>query len=228
MTEPERSEATTAIRDKRQQILDGARAVFLDQGFDGASMNDVARVAGVSKGTLYVYFTNKESLFAAVVAAERAKTVWNLTVEAPADGDLAATLRRFGEQFVAYLASAWAVKTNRTVAGIAERMPQVGRDYWESGPGRMLTLMSRFLDAQVIAGRLDIVDTRLAASQLLDLCQSSLIKPMLIAAAPAPGNDEIARVVESAVTVFMRAYGAREAMVLRSAETSIGRSRTGD
>src|ERR1043165_9423332 len=52
---------------KRRQILDGAHKVFMDLGFDGASMGEIARVAGVSKGTLYVYFTDKSQLFGAVV-----------------------------------------------------------------------------------------------------------------------------------------------------------------
>ena len=56
---------------KVRQILDGARDVFLRLGFDGASMGDVARAAGVSKGTLYVYFENKSELFSALIADER-------------------------------------------------------------------------------------------------------------------------------------------------------------
>ena len=48
---------------KRRQIVQGARSIFLAQGFDAASMNDIARAAGVSKGTLYVYFDKKEQLF---------------------------------------------------------------------------------------------------------------------------------------------------------------------
>src|ERR1051325_2997026 len=55
---------------KRRQIIEGARAVFLSQGFDAASMNDIARKAGVSKGTLYVYFRNKEELFEAITEQE--------------------------------------------------------------------------------------------------------------------------------------------------------------
>src|SRR3954453_22537309 len=52
---------------KRRQIMDGAREMFLTQGFDAASMGEIARAAGVSKGTLYVYFKNKEQLFEAIV-----------------------------------------------------------------------------------------------------------------------------------------------------------------
>jgi len=57
---------------KRRQILDGARKVFLDLGFDGASMGDIARAAAVSKGTLYVYFADKCRLFEAIVEEEEA------------------------------------------------------------------------------------------------------------------------------------------------------------
>ena len=55
---------------KRRQIVEGARTIFLQHGFDAASMNDIARAAGVSKGTLYVYFDNKEQLFEAIVHEE--------------------------------------------------------------------------------------------------------------------------------------------------------------
>ena len=55
---------------KRRQILDGARKVFMNLGFDGASMGEIARSAGVSKGTLYVYFADKNRLFEAIVEEE--------------------------------------------------------------------------------------------------------------------------------------------------------------
>src|SRR6202000_2392037 len=55
---------------KRRQILDGARKVFMDLGFDGASMGEIARAAAVSKGTLYVYFADKCALFEAILEEE--------------------------------------------------------------------------------------------------------------------------------------------------------------
>jgi len=56
---------------KREQIVAGAWRVFKRKGFDAASMNDITREAGVSKGTIYVYFSNKEDLFAALVDHHR-------------------------------------------------------------------------------------------------------------------------------------------------------------
>ena len=63
---------------KRRQIMEGARQVFLSAGFDGASMNDVARAAGVSKGTLYAYFNSKDELFEAIIRSEKAQSAERL------------------------------------------------------------------------------------------------------------------------------------------------------
>ena len=70
---------------KRRQILDGARRVFMDLGFDGASMGEIARACGVSKGTLYVYFADKNRLFEAIVeeeAIEQGKMAFNFDPDA--------------------------------------------------------------------------------------------------------------------------------------------------
>src|ERR1700692_4484500 len=73
---------------KRRQIMDGARAVFLAQGFDAASMGEIARAAGVSKGTLYVYFENKEQLFEAIVHEQCQTQAEGLFDLDPDDGDV--------------------------------------------------------------------------------------------------------------------------------------------
>src|SRR6187549_461246 len=80
---------------KRRQILDGARKVFMDLGFDGASMGEIARASRVSKGTLYVYFADKNRLFEAIVeeeSTEQGKIAFNFD---PAR-DVETTLREFG------------------------------------------------------------------------------------------------------------------------------------
>src|SRR5476649_1948901 len=84
---------------KRRQIVDGARKVFLDLGFDGASMGVIARSAGVSKGTLYVYFADKSRLFEAIVeeeALEKGQVEFNLDPER----DVETTLREFGQAYI--------------------------------------------------------------------------------------------------------------------------------
>src|ERR1700677_5249841 len=121
---------------KRRQIIDGARAVFLAKGFDAASMNDIARAAAVSKGTLYVYFKHKEELFEAIVEQEcdaQAEGIFDLD---PNDHDVEAVLKRLGVAYVKFLCRPEKAQAIRTVIAIAERMPEVGRKFYESGPAR--------------------------------------------------------------------------------------------
>ena len=81
---------------KRQQILDGAKRVFLGVGFDAASMNDITREAGVSKGTIYVYFGSKEELFGALIDRERTAIFASLAETLEEGGSIKETLTRFG------------------------------------------------------------------------------------------------------------------------------------
>src|SRR6476659_7052546 len=115
---------------KRRQILDGARNVFMDLGFDGASMGEIARAAGVSKGTLYVYFADKCRLFEAIVEEvvdERRQLAFYFD---PAC-DIKTTLRRFGEAYIGMLCRPRGGSAARMVFAIAERMPEMGRRYYE-------------------------------------------------------------------------------------------------
>src|SRR5690242_16730812 len=98
------SEAPASLdSDKRRQILEGARAVFLAQGFDAASMGEIARTAGVSKGTLYVYFDSKETLFQAIVQEQCLLQAEQVFVLDPANHDVAAALTQLGTTFATFL-----------------------------------------------------------------------------------------------------------------------------
>src|SRR6202167_6078335 len=137
---------------KRAQILDGARAVFLAQGFDAASMNDIARAAGVSKGTLYVYFKHKEELFEAIVQQEcdaQAEGIFDLD---PNDHDVEGVLKRMGVAYVKFLCRPEKASAIRTVIAIADRMPEVGRKFYEAGPARGIAQLAAYIAAQVEAG----------------------------------------------------------------------------
>jgi len=194
---------------KRQQIVDGARKIFLAQGFDAASMNDIARTAGVSKGTLYVYFENKEQLFAAIVQEEclaHAEGVFDLD---PNDHDVEAALLRFGNAYVSFLCRPEKASALRTVAAIAERMPEIGKIFYETGPAVGIARLASYLRAQAEAGVLAIDDFEIAAAQFMDACQSTLFKPVLFNFGSAPASDQINHVVRIAVSTFMAAYGTR-------------------
>ena len=196
--------------DKRRQILDGALDVFKARGFDAASMNDIAAAANVSKGTLYVYFEDKEHLFVALIEREREAQKRGAFEALDEDPDLAHALSNFGERLLRLLVSDFALSAHRIVIGVAERMPELGREFYENGPMQGARRIADYLDRKVAQGQLTIDDTALAAVQFLDLCQSTLLRPRLFNAVRKPPSEaEIARVVASAVEMFLARYATR-------------------
>jgi AcrR family transcriptional regulator len=191
---------------KRKQIIEGARSLFMSQGFDAASMGEIARKAGVSKGTLYVYFGSKERLFEAIVEDERAGQAEQVFALDSTDHDVAAVLMRLGAAFVRFLCQPTAISPLRTVIAIADRMPEVGRKFYEFGPMCGIGRLSKYLQDQVEAGVIAVDDCEVAAAQFLDSCQSTMFKPVLFNAGPPPSEERIAHVVGMAVRVFLRAY----------------------
>ena len=87
---------------KRSQIMRGASQVFLEKGFDAASMNDIARAAGVSKGTLYVYFANKEQLFVELISTEKREEVFRIVSLDFENHDVEAVLKKFRKELKDY------------------------------------------------------------------------------------------------------------------------------
>ena len=195
---------------KHRQIIDGARKVFLDLGFDGASMGEIARAAGVSKGTLYVYFADKNRLFEAIVEREmfdQQKVAFNFDPER----DVATTLSEFGHAYIELLCRPGGGSAIRTVMAIAERMPEVGRRYYEHVLEKTINRLAAYLEAHVAARDLVIPDCQLAASQFMMMCQASLFLPFIFQAAPPPSAERIAEVVASARRMFLAAYQLKQA-----------------
>jgi AcrR family transcriptional regulator len=194
---------------KRRQIVDGARAVFLSRGFDAASMGDIAKAAGVSKGTLYVYFKDKDELFAAIVQGECAMQAEGVFEFDHADHDVEAVLLRHGTAFVRNIGDPSRLSSLRTVIAVAERMPDLGRKVYETGPAVAVAKLSAYLEAQVNAGVLAIDDREVAAAQFIETCHATMFKPMLFNFAPPPSSERIAHVVGIAVRTFLAAYQAK-------------------
>jgi AcrR family transcriptional regulator len=193
---------------KRQQILAGAHEVFGSLGFDVASMDDVVKAAGVSKSTLYVYFRSKEELFTALIAEERERYFQEISAIFNDPGHPAETLRTCGTKLARKLTSTEAMRANRTVIGVVERMPELGRSFFESGPQRGVNLLKHYLDSAVAAGTLAIDDTDMAAKQFIELATAGLLRCRLFGyTSEGPSDAEIARTVEAAVRLFMRGYG---------------------
>jgi AcrR family transcriptional regulator len=203
----DKTESSGNDTSKRRQILDGARRVFLSAGFDGASMGEIAKVARVSKGTLYVYFDSKEALFEALTLEEKAGLAEVLFRLDETDPDVRAAMRRLGISFLNAMLKPDHISSIRMVIGATDKFPRFGQAFYEAGPRTGVRRLKAYLDAQVAAGRLRIDSTEVAAEQFLGLCSVNLFRRAIFGVETDMGEDAIAREIESALQVFFAAYG---------------------
>ncbi|MCK0196831.1 TetR/AcrR family transcriptional regulator [Ancylobacter sp. 6x-1] len=192
---------------KRRDILDGARRVFFDKGFDGASMDEVARAASVSKATIYVYFPSKEELFEALVHTDRARSA-ELLFEIDRDNeDVESQLRRIGVSFMTMMVQPDHIRLVRMVIGVAEKFPNIGKAFYNTGPCNGGRRLADLLRQHADRGHLVLDDEIAAAHLFFNMCQSSITKGLLFGETQQPAPEQIQQTVDRAVRVFLAAYG---------------------
>ena len=192
--------------EKRAVILRAARTVFERSGYDGASMNDIALEAAVSKPTLYVYFDSKERLFDALIEDVACSVPESVLELDASDPDIEAQLVRCGVGLMVKIARPEKIDMLRVVAGAAGKFPEIGQKFFAAGPGRAVEKFKGYLLAVAGRGWLHVSDADLSAFQLLELVQSVHIRRMLFAVAPPPSRAEIERTVKAGVAVFLAAH----------------------
>ena len=124
-----------AIRRGRKfdQVLTGARNVFLRDGFERASVDEIAREAGVSKATLYSYFPDKSQLFTEMAMAECERQA-DAAVEMPdPDAATAEVMRLVALRIVSVVSSDFAQRVYRICVAESERFPDLARTFYTSG-----------------------------------------------------------------------------------------------
>lgn len=196
----------------RKAILDAGEAVFLEHGFLGASMDQVAELAGVSKQTVYAHLQSKEALFLEVVggmtggAGDRlAEQVADPQVDRP----LADFLLDFARQQLEIVLTPRLMRLRRLVIGEVGRFPDLGRMLHERGPGRSIARLARAFEAYRDAGHVAIPDPREAASHFNWLVMGGPVNAaMLLGDEAIPDKDDRLRHARECVRIFLAAYGA--------------------
>lgn len=194
---------------KFDQVLEGARDVFMKVGFEGASVDEIAKAAKVSKATLYSYFPDKRLLFMEVAKVEcrrQADTALEtMDMQAPA----ADVLHDIAVHMVGFFTSDFGQRIFRICVGEADRFPEIGREFYESGPALARDRIADYLRCAHEQGQLDIVDFEFAAEQFAELCKTNLFPRMVFCVNDTFTPAEIERVVNGAVEMFIARYGTK-------------------
>jgi TetR/AcrR family transcriptional regulator, mexJK operon transcriptional repressor len=202
-------EASRSAR-KRLGIIEAATAVFLRNGYLGTSMDEIAALAGVSKQTVYKQFADKERLFTEIVLGtiDQVGEPFFGGIDALEDTeDLETDLRKVAGQLITIVTDPRLLQLRRLVIGEAGRFPELGRTYYERGPGRSTeTLASQF---QVLAerGLLRLDDAQLAAQHFNWLVLSIPLNQAMFSVDLDFNPAELDHYADEAVRIFLAAYG---------------------
>ena len=192
---------------KFDQVLAGARSVFMADGFEGASVDEIARVAAVSKATLYSYFPDKRLLFMEVANAECQRQSREAMDSIDMDSPPREVLTQTGLHFLRFITSTFGLQVFRICVAESDRFPELGQRFYNSGPAVLRAEMAQYFELAQARGELQVEDRILAADQFGELCKADIWPRLIFGVSRSVTDAEMGRVVNGAVDMFLARYG---------------------
>lgn len=150
------------------EILEAALTVFTERGLAGARMEDIAAAAGISKGTLYLYFSGKEELFQEAIREKVAQTLEGLASAAP-PGEPVQRLTRFVEAYWTHLRRPQFASLYRLIMAELHQFPHLVRFYADEVSGRTIALLTELIREGVESGHFRDGDPQVTARMIVGL-----------------------------------------------------------
>ena len=190
--------------ERRQLILDAAENIFLGQGFGEASMEAVAKLAGVSKKTIYAFFETKEALFEAVMKAHTDSSDRPIPAGDVADDKaLEAALGDYLCRLAEFILQPFAVRLFRLTIAEAERFPDIAQAFYREGALRSIFQLEDWLALQTKKGLLKVADPHEAAVFLTSMIILEPLRAAALGVAPLPAKAAMAARVASVTRIFL-------------------------
>ncbi len=195
--------------EKRQAILDAAKRLFPQHGFDGVSMEAIAAEAGVSKLTVYSHYGDKDTLFSATIRAKCEEMLPPTLFIAAAKGPIRRQLTSIARAFFTLATSPEAIGMQRVMSTLTDADSRLAQMFWEAGPQRVHDGFADFLRARIAACQLAITDVDRASSQFFCLLKGELHARLVCGCPGDFGEREVAAHIQATVDLFLRAYTPR-------------------
>ena len=190
---------------KYEDVLGGAREIFLRDGFEGASVDDIARAAGVSKATLYSYFSDKRELFREVTRVECERMAETTLARIDFNAPPREVFTPAAHSLTRFLLSTFSLQMFRTCVAEAARFPELGQAFYQNGPEMGRARMVVYLKLAIERGQLHDVDPDMIAEQFSELCRARLWSRAIFGVQTSFSEVEIDEVANHAVeTVLAR------------------------
>ncbi|MEZ5936930.1 MAG: TetR/AcrR family transcriptional regulator [Hyphomonadaceae bacterium] len=193
---------------RRAAFLAAAREVFLENGYEGASMSEIVRRAGGSMSTLYEQFGDKKGLFQAVVDRRVAEITRQSELELEGHTPLREGLERIGRYYVQQLTSPESLNMVRAMISQARNFPEMAMKISYRIPERVRESLGHYLRDRVAAGEIEIDDCEGAAAAFLDLLRARMQLRGLVDVDWRPSEEEVKTIVDRAVKVCLGGISA--------------------
>lgn len=192
---------------KRGQIARAATALFLEHGYDAVSMENVARVAGVSKATLYAHFVSKDKLFTTILNEEYRNSQINDALFPTQVADLRATLLAIGQCVLRFLLQPRTLAIVRIAIAESDCFPALGEFFQQRVLQRFDDYFCSWLEILLGQGLVKTPDPRIATRQFMALLRSDLFLRACLDRSHPPDNVQIDATVTAAVDAWLCVYG---------------------
>ena len=193
----------------RGRIMEAARHVFLERGYEGASMDAIAATADVSKATIYAHFADKQALFTEMVGdycREQQSILAQIEARHPSVEE---GLRRMGRAMLYFLAAPGALRFGRMILGESARFPELGKAFVEAGFLALQQDIAGFLARAAERGELDLADPDLAAELFVSMIRGPVQFRSLRAGGSPPADAELDLIAREAARLMALAYARR-------------------
>ncbi|AWL13142.1 hypothetical protein HMF8227_02690 [Saliniradius amylolyticus] len=196
----------TQSETRQATLLKVATQLFIEQGYQKTSLEQVIQRAGGSRRNVYSAFGNKAGLFKAAVQQAQKDIFTSAYPENWDQGDPETVLRQLGIGLISALTSRKTLALFREVIAHTPSMPSLGEDLYQSGPKRVLALLAGYLQKQVDDGKLDIKDCQKMAKQLIEVMRGDLHLRALLCPDQPIRQQEIEDQVDLAIDFLRKHY----------------------
>jgi AcrR family transcriptional regulator len=188
---------------RRKAFLKASREVFVEQGYEAASMSDIVQRAGGSLSTLYAQFGDKQGLFLAMIDDRVKDMTATMSVELSSHSPVEVGLRRIGRQFASKLLEPESLEIYRLLMGMARKFPDIPREFFRRGPERMRAELAAYLTDRAEAGEIEIDDAERTAMMFLEIARAGLVNRALMDSSIKPDQQQIDDSIDLAVQCFL-------------------------
>ena len=195
--------------DRVSELLDVAAEVFIEHGFEGASTNEITRRANCSKTTLYTRYPTKEKLFLAVLERRMELILSDFATTLQPDLPIEQTLKEYGFQLMQLVLSENQIGMVRVISMEASRFPDLGKRFYELGPGRGVAILSNYMEEQIKRQRLVKEDPLTMAEHLMSLITGGYVRWTVVGLPDELSLKEKKQRISTVVEMFLRAYSVR-------------------